>query len=178
MKKLLFSIDDDDDSIFYQIYRKAKYKHTKYSSNRIKDRSCSLPIIHPTGEYAKKVREMSSPLFVTLYTLSIYPFAHKQLIRHREFPCTFRLYFIMLVWFSGLKKMFLPIFFFNLFLLSFYIFLSLLFLFSSFTFLTLKLHSSKHDWLEIDGWNLNKALLADGQTYLSKDKQCHISPAP
>ena len=40
----------------------------------------------------ERVREMSSQLFVSLYTLSIYPSAHKQLRRHlpnpfREFPC-------------------------------------------------------------------------------------------
>ena len=45
-----------------------------------------------TGEFTKRVREMSSQLSVTLYTQSIYPSAHKQLRRHlpnpfREFPC-------------------------------------------------------------------------------------------
>jgi hypothetical protein len=41
-----------------------------------------------------KGREMSSYLCVTLYTLSIYPSAHKPLRRHipnpfREFPCIY-----------------------------------------------------------------------------------------
>ena len=45
------------------------------------------------GNSQKRVREMSSQMFVTLYTLSIYPSAHKQLRRHlpnlfREFPCS------------------------------------------------------------------------------------------
>ena len=35
-----------------------------------------------TGDFTKKVREMSSQLFVTLYTLSIYTSAQKQLSRH------------------------------------------------------------------------------------------------
>ena len=46
-----------------------------------------------TGEFKKRVRDMSSYLFVTLYTLFIYPSAHKQLRRHlsnpfRKVPCT------------------------------------------------------------------------------------------
>ena len=45
-----------------------------------------------TGELTKRVLELSSQLLVTLYTLSIYPSAHKQLRRHPsnpfcEFPC-------------------------------------------------------------------------------------------
>ena len=40
-----------------------------------------------TGEFRQRVREMLSDLFVTLYTLSIYPSAHKQLRRH--LPKTF-----------------------------------------------------------------------------------------
>ena len=52
-------------------------------------------LIH-TGEFTKRVWEMQSQLFVTLYTLSIYPSAQKQLRRHlpnhfREFPCTTQL---------------------------------------------------------------------------------------
>ena len=46
-----------------------------------------------TGEFMKRVRDMSSHLFVTLYTLSTYPSAHKELRRHlqnpfRKFPCS------------------------------------------------------------------------------------------
>ena len=47
-----------------------------------------------TVELMKRVREMSSQLFVTLYTLDLlYPSAHKQLRRHllnpfRVFPST------------------------------------------------------------------------------------------
>ena len=45
-----------------------------------------------TGEFMKRVREMSSQLFVTIYALFIYPSAHKQLRQHhpnpfREFSC-------------------------------------------------------------------------------------------
>ena len=52
-----------------------------------------------TGENTKRVREMSSNLFVLLYTPSIYPSAHKQLRRHipnpfREFPCIACIFFI------------------------------------------------------------------------------------
>ena len=44
------------------------------------------------GNSRKGVRDMSSQLFVTQFTLSIYPSANKQLKRHfptpfREFPC-------------------------------------------------------------------------------------------
>ena len=43
-----------------------------------------------TGEFTKRVREMSSQLLVTLYSLSIYPSAHKQLRRHLPNPfCEF-----------------------------------------------------------------------------------------
>ena len=34
---------------------------------------------YSTMELTKRVREMSSQLFITQYTLSSYPFAHKQL---------------------------------------------------------------------------------------------------
>ena len=45
-----------------------------------------------TGEFTTRLRMMTSQLFVTLYTLSIHPSAHKLLRRHlpnpfREFPC-------------------------------------------------------------------------------------------
>ena len=51
-----------------------------------------------TGEFTKRVRETSFQLFVPLYTLPNYPFAHKQLRRHlpnpfREFPCIIMLQF-------------------------------------------------------------------------------------
>ena len=39
-----------------------------------------------TGEFMKRVREISSQLFATLYTLDIYPSAHKQLRRHLPNP--------------------------------------------------------------------------------------------
>ena len=38
------------------------------------------------GEFTKRIREMSSQLSVTLYTLSIYPSAHKQLRRDLPNP--------------------------------------------------------------------------------------------
>lgn len=46
----------------------------------------------------KRAREMSSQLFVILYTLYIYPYAHLQLTRHIpnpfcEFPCSCFIYF-------------------------------------------------------------------------------------
>ena len=47
-----------------------------------------------TEEFRKRVKEMSSQLFVTQYSIyAIYPSAHKQLRQHlpnpfREFPCT------------------------------------------------------------------------------------------
>ena len=49
-----------------------------------------------TGELAKRVREMSSQLCITLYTLSIYHSVQKQLSRHllnpfREFPLVYYL---------------------------------------------------------------------------------------
>ena len=49
------------------------------------------------GEFTKRVREMSSLRFVTLYTLSSYPSAHKQLRRYlpnpfREFPSWISIY--------------------------------------------------------------------------------------
>ena len=45
-----------------------------------------------TGKFTKRVREMSYKLFITIYTLSVYSSAHKQMRRHllnpfREFPC-------------------------------------------------------------------------------------------
>ena len=43
-----------------------------------------------TGEFTKRVQEMLSQLFVTLFTLSIYPSEHKQLRQpnpFHEFPC-------------------------------------------------------------------------------------------
>ena len=50
------------------------------------------PHLHFTEEFTRRVRKMSSQLFVTLYTLSIYPSTQRQLRRHlpnpsREFPC-------------------------------------------------------------------------------------------
>ena len=52
-----------------------------------------------TGEFTKRVRETSSQLFDTLYTLSINPYTHKQLRRHlpnpfRKFPCSTIVYHI------------------------------------------------------------------------------------
>ena len=46
----------------------------------LKQTHTQIYFIH-SGEFLKRVREMSSQLFVTLYILSIYPSAHKQLIR-------------------------------------------------------------------------------------------------
>ena len=54
-----------------------------------------------TGELTKRVREMSSQLFITPYTLSIYLSAHKQLIRQlpnplREFLCITSIHWALL----------------------------------------------------------------------------------
>ena len=54
------------------------------------------PVLSPSSPgiegFTKRVREMSSQLFVTLYALCIYPSTHKQLGRHLpkpfcKFPC-------------------------------------------------------------------------------------------
>ena len=45
-----------------------------------------LSIYLSTGKFTKRVREMSPKLFETQYTLSIYPYAHKQLRRHLQNP--------------------------------------------------------------------------------------------
>ena len=52
---------------------------------------------HHTKEFSKRVREVLSQLFVTLYTISIYLSVHKQLKRRltipfREFPCIYLFY--------------------------------------------------------------------------------------
>ena len=62
-----------------------KHKHTSY------------PIYYSRGEFMKRIWEMSPQLYVTLYTLSIYTSAHKQLRQHLlnpfyEIPCI--LYYI------------------------------------------------------------------------------------
>ena len=54
-------------------------------------KSCTINNGLNTEEFTKRVGVISSKLFVTLYTLSIYASAHKQLRRHlqnsfREFP--------------------------------------------------------------------------------------------
>ena len=72
--------------------KKAKTRIYKDELSRLKTGLISH-YRHCTGGFTKRVREMSYQLFVTLYTLSIYPYAHQQLRRHRpkpfrECPCT------------------------------------------------------------------------------------------
>ena len=76
------------DEVFYLMHTYLyMYVYLRHKTNQ--DYLLSLfqnNVITYAGEFTKRVREMSSQLFVTLYTLSIYPFAHKQLRRHLPNP--------------------------------------------------------------------------------------------
>ena len=64
------------------------YLHIPHHTNSWDDISrAHLYYRQTTGEFTKRVREMSSQLPVTLYSLSIYTSSYKQLRRH--LPCTF-----------------------------------------------------------------------------------------
>ena len=63
----------------------------------------ALSVICYAREFAKSIWEMSSQLFVTLYTLSIYPSSQKQLSRHLpnpspEFPCIMKWFQVWWKW--------------------------------------------------------------------------------